>query len=307
MPLISCSLLSAAKVRLIKVDSGSTNFASGSSNKRHIDQIHIKLIRYKTVNTSELKLHVIEPHQKPEGARPKESLPAVVFFHGGGWNNGHPDQFYRHGHFFAQQGYVAISVEYRLRDLHQSSPKDSVMDARSAMRFIKKNRQNLNINPDHIIVAGGSAGGHLALATALIQFDDPNDDLSVDPTPMAIAIFNPIIDTSKDGWGHSRVKTYWREFSPLHQISDNLPPTLIMLGTEDNLVPVTTAKAFQKSCLLHNVDCQLILYEGEKHGFFNNEKFQQTLLDMAKFVEQQTNRLNDNGDRNSWVTKQKLE
>jgi len=66
------------------------------------------------------------------------------------------------------------------------------MDAKSAMRFIRKHADEFQIDPDKIIASGGSAGGHLAAATALIDgYNDPSDDLSISSKPSALVLLTP--------------------------------------------------------------------------------------------------------------------
>jgi dipeptidyl aminopeptidase/acylaminoacyl peptidase len=80
------------------------------------------------------------------------------------------------------------------------------------------------------------------------------------------------------------VKEYWKEFSPMHNIEKGTPPTLIMIGTEDHLVPVATVQNYKKLMEENGNICELILYENEKHGFYNKTKFLETILETDKFL-----------------------
>lgn len=146
----------------------------------------------------------------------------------------------------------------------------------------------MGIDPNSIIASGGSAGGHLAAATALINaYNEPTDDLSIDCRPNALVLFNPVIDNGPGGYGYERVDTTYREFSPLHNIKKSAPPTIIFLGTEDNLIPVTTAEYYQMVMEKVGSRCDLHLYEDQGHGFFNYRNFdyyQQTLRQADEFL-----------------------
>ena len=84
---------------------------------------------YKTVNEAALKMHVYRPR------KPAVPAAAIVFFFGGGWKNGSPDQFFAHCEHLAARGMVAISAEYRVKSRHGATPFDCVADARSAIRY----------------------------------------------------------------------------------------------------------------------------------------------------------------------------
>ena len=79
---------------------------------------------YKTYRKKELFIHIFEPEKRSEN----ELLPAIVFFHGGGWFSGSPMQFFPHCEYFAKRGMIAFSAEYRIRSKHRTSPIESVID-----------------------------------------------------------------------------------------------------------------------------------------------------------------------------------
>jgi len=83
-----------------------------SQNK--IQQIKPEKLLYKKTNEGELNLFVYKPLEFDI----KKRYSCIVFFHGGGWNNGTPEQFQRQSRYFASRGMVAVSVEYRIRNVH---------------------------------------------------------------------------------------------------------------------------------------------------------------------------------------------
>jgi acetyl esterase/lipase len=161
------------------------------------------------------------------------------------------------------------------------------------IRYLREHAGELGIDPSRLVAAGGSAGGHLAAATAMLSgLDDPSDNLAVSCKPNALVLFNPVIDNGPEGYGYERTGERFREISPLHNISRGNPPTLFFLGTSDNLIPVSTAKAFQEKMRAEGNRCDLFLYEDQKHGFFNfrndpeneNKYFRITLRETHLFL-----------------------
>jgi iduronate 2-sulfatase len=239
---------------------------------------------YKKTAQGELKLHVFYP----ENHKVSENRPAILFFHGGGWSGGYPSYFYPHADYLASRGMVAISAEYRLKGKHKTTPVECVMDAKSAIRWVRKNAKKMGIDPEKVIVGGGSAGGHIAAAAGTAtSFEEESDDTSISFCPNALVLFNPVFDNSENGFGHKVVKAYWNEISPMHNITDKSPPTIVFLGTKDRLIPVATAKEYKKRMEGKGLRCDLNLYEGQGHGFFNYdrpENYQKTVADMDRFL-----------------------
>lgn len=198
-----------------------------------------EIIVYKTIDDAELGLHVFNP----EDHQTSDQRPAIIFFHGGGWYSGSPTQFYPHSAYLSSRGIVAISATYRVRKRNGTSPVESVKDAKSAIRWVRQHADQLGIDPEKIIAGDGSAGGHIAAATGTTEhFEEEGEDLSVSSRPAALVLFNPVFDNGPDGYGHDRVKAYWKDFSPLHNINKTTPPTIVFLGTEDKHVAVSSAE-----------------------------------------------------------------
>jgi len=243
-----------------------------------------RVVVYKKTEQGELKLHIFNP----VGFDSFDSRPAIVFFFGGGWVNGSPEQFFPQSQYLASRGLVAISAEYRVEDQHGTTPQECVRDGKSAIRWIRGHASELGIDPDRVIAGGGSAGGHIAAATATInKFNEDGEDLSLSCRPNSLVLFNPVLDNGPNGVAYSRVKAYWQDISPMHNISDNTPPTIVFLGTEDALIPVATVKRFKELAEEAGGSCEVHFYEGQPHGFFNfknREYFEKTLIEVDKFL-----------------------
>ncbi|MCA9195344.1 MAG: alpha/beta hydrolase [Planctomycetales bacterium] len=220
---------------------------------------------YREVDGRQLRIFTSMPKTQGDGLRA-----SIVFFHGGGWTGGNPDQFVAHCEHYAKLGLVCFSVEYRLLKKDNSDPpKICLEDARCAMRWVREHAKDFAIDPDRIAAAGGSAGGHLAAAIGMI------DDASVEEVSSkcnALILFNPVYDNGPGGWGTSRVGDRFAEFSPAHNISRDDPPSIVFLGTNDNLIPVSTALKFRDDCIAAGIYSELHLYEDQAHGFFNSNR-----------------------------------
>lgn len=216
---------------------------------------------YKQFGDTELALNVFQPP-----ARTARPAPAIVYFFGGGWHVGTPIQFYRECARLSAQGIVAISVDYRIDSTGPSTPFDSLADAKSAMRWVRAHAAELGIDPTRVAAAGASAGGHLAVATALVPgFDDPADDKAVSCLPDALVLLYPVLDTALSGYRFDSHGIKAREISPLAHVSAPVPPTMVLVGDQDKILPVATAKLFQSRVRAAGGRCELFVYPGAGH------------------------------------------
>tara|TARA_B100000809_G_scaffold19840_3_gene17494 strand:- start:19433 stop:22666 length:3234 start_codon:yes stop_codon:yes gene_type:complete len=249
-----------------------------------LDKVPDAAVVYKTIGDVSLKLHIYNP----KGLKVSDKRPAMVFFHGGGWSGGEASKLFSQAQYLASRGIVGISAEYRVNKRNNSTPRESVMDAKSAMRWVREHASEFGIDPEKILAGGGSAGGHLAAATGTLQgFNESSDNLSISARPEALVLFNPVYDNSEKGYGYKKVKAYWQEISPMHNLSEQTPPTLVMLGSNDRLIPVATAEKYKTLMEAKGVRSDLHIYEGQKHGFFNYshpEHYQKTVAAMDEFL-----------------------
>ena len=241
-------------------------------------QISPEKVLYKSTDQADLNLFVY----KPVDFDKSQTYSCIVFFHGGGWNSGDYKQFERQSIYFASRGMVAFSVEYRIRNKHGTSPIEAMEDAKSAIRFIRSNAKLFSVNPNLIAAAGGSAGGHLAAVAGNIDlFENPNEDLSVSSKPNLLILYNPVL--------HFGRKWQWiknpSNASPYENLKKGAPPTIILTGTEDKIVPVELVKNYKKRMESIGSRCDLILYEGAEHAFFNKgDDFVDTVLQTDIFL-----------------------
>ncbi|MEW6303515.1 MAG: alpha/beta hydrolase [Verrucomicrobiota bacterium] len=239
---------------------------------------------YKKVGDRELELHVFEP----AGFKPSDRRACFLAIHGGGWTGGEPKRFYPFAAHFTKFGLVGVSLQYRLLNSKQGTTVfDCVKDGRSAVRYLRAHAKELGIDPQKIIVSGGSAGGHVAASTALFDgVDEAGENTRVSSVPNAMVLLFPVIDTSKDGYGNAKVGERWRELSPVHHVRKGVPPTLIFHGTGDTTTPFAGAKAFHDAMRAAGNRCELVVNEGGRHGYlmFDRALYDETMVKTEDFL-----------------------
>lgn len=239
---------------------------------------------YKQVEGDSLEMTVYSP-TVPGNSK----LPAIVFFFGGGWVSGNPSHFQMQAEYLASRGMIAICPDYSTKNRFNTTPFESVKDAKSAMRYLKINGSKMRIDTSKIVAAGGSAGGHLAACTAIIKnVNEPSDNLSISSVPFALVLFNPVVDTGKRGYGQTKMQGREFDISPVHHITSDVPPTLIMHGKVDATVPYENVVRFKQVMKQAGNKCVLKGYKKQTHGFFNYGKnpkyFKRTLQKTEKFL-----------------------
>ncbi len=250
---------------------------------------------YKTIDGTDLKLYVFQPKDHQVSDR----RPAVVFFFGGGWTSGSPQQFEQQCRYLASRGMIAITADYRVASRQKVKAVECVKDAKSAVRWVRQHANELGIDTQRIAAGGGSAGGHIAACTATIKdFDDPKEDPSISSVPNALLLYNPAaalaqfpsvpdVAAQRVESLPARLGVDPKALSPAHHVATGLPATIIFFGTEDGLL--AGAKYFKEQADKVGARCELITYEGQTHGFFNfnrgnAEYFKKTLTETDKFL-----------------------
>ncbi|MCX7045433.1 MAG: alpha/beta hydrolase [Candidatus Sumerlaeota bacterium] len=251
---------------------------------------------YKITTQTQLQLYIYAP-QDTTNAAPR---PAIIFFFGGGWASGSPAQFEPQCRYLASRGMVAISADYRVSSRHGVKATQCVCDAKSAVRWVRKNAARLGVDPKRIAAGGGSAGGHIAACTAFAPgVDEPGEDSSVSAVPNALVLFNPALvlapldGAALGGFGSKvpaeRLGIEPETISPAHHIASGAPPTIVFHGRADTTVPYATAEAFAAKMKAAGARCELVGFDGQAHGFFNqgrneNKYFLETLSKADAFL-----------------------
>lgn len=211
--------------------------------------------------------------------------PAVLWIHGGGWAGGRRTIMRQMTEFIASLGYVSATADYRLTPSGAAFP-DPLQDAAAAVRFLRKNAKTYNIDPDRIAIGGDSAGGHLALLVGLIREpellgDEPFPDVSSKVSAI-IDIYGPtdLAALYKGGGWPVRwllVKLLrctprekpdlWARASPVTHVHAGAPPTLILHGERDTIVPYEQAERLRQRCEELNAPCYLGRVRAAGHGW----------------------------------------
>lgn len=172
-------------------------------------------------------------------------------------------------------GYAVFMVR------HGSAPlfkvPEAVADVRRAVRYIRLNADDFGVDPERLGVTGGSAGGHLSLM--LGNASDEGNSGSNDPIEQtgnrvaAVVAYFPPVDLQGLTGPNERFPAL--EFdaekaaaiSPVLFVSEDDPPTLLIHGDQDELVPLSHSERIKAAFDEANVTSELVVIEGAAHGF----------------------------------------
>ena len=245
---------------------------------------------YKTVDGYDLDIHLF----LPEDDHQQKKRPVFVYFHGGSWAEGKPDWFFPAGEQYAKNGWVAAAVEYRIAYRQGTLPFESVMDAKSAIRWLRQHADEYNIDTNKIVASGNSAGGHLVLATALVKnWNEKTDNLKCSPVPNVLLVNSGVYDLTDNNtsWirqglrDRNQNENFVKEISPNSLIKNDLPPTLIIHGTNDRNVPFSSAKQFVDKMQLEGNNIYFHPLEGAGHFIWWGKYGKQVSEIRSKFLE----------------------
>ena len=232
-----------------------------------------------------------------------KDAPAVLLIHGGGWRSGDRTQLRGYGILLGRRGYVCVAPEYRL--VPESPWPAQIHDVKAALRWMRANSTALGIDPDKIAIEGNSAGAHLALLAAgtpnRADFEGEGGNPGV-PTDVAAAIgvYAPTLfwheEAERGGLPllalHEQGDaTIAASASPLHHVTDRFPPTLLIHGTQDELVPPLASIRMYEELVAAKVPVELHMYADQPHGFdavpeFGRQCAAEMLLFLDRYVRQ---------------------
>lgn len=204
--------------------------------------------------------------------------PAVLIIHGGGWSSGDKGaaREFNIGTTLALNGYVGLSINYALATKDKATWPQNLHDCKLAVRWLRKNAEKLQIDPDRIGVIGGSAGGHLAAMVAVTGPDDkldPGDDAGVScKVKCAVDLYGPADltqyhDVSMLGRKLADAPELYKVASPTSYLDKADPPILILHGTADKTVDLKQSELFAAALKKAGVEHELIIVEGAPHTF----------------------------------------
>lgn len=212
-----------------------------------------KDVEFGTGGERPLTLDLYQPEES------SEPTPGLIFIHGGGWGSGTKDVYRYYGIKFAEKGYVVASISYRLSG--EATFPAAVEDCKCAVRWMRTSAVDLGVDPDRIAVAGGSAGGHLAMMVGYtadvedLEGDGGHDGVS-SSVQCVVNIYGPAdltTDFVRTNAGANRMVSQflgasidddlplYQHASPLTHLDKSDPPTLILHGTTDDIVLIRQA------------------------------------------------------------------
>ena len=206
---------------------------------------------------------------KPEGWKADDKRSAFVFFFGGGWTKGTPVKSASMAKWAAKHGMVGIAPDYRTKNRFDTSPLASVDDGRAAFAWVLDHAQELGIDPARVAVGGNSAGGHVALWTA-IQKAPPGSDPATSPKmkPAAVYLTSAVTDTTPDtGYTPKRFGDDATALSPVDQLDAEMPPLEIVHAANDDLVSYGSAVALYHKLVSTGNSCELVTIPIGGHGY----------------------------------------
>ena len=223
-------------------------------------------------------------------------LPAVLFLPGGGWRTADRTPLKeRYGIRIAQHGYVCVAGEYRVMD--EAPWPAQIQDVKRLIRWVRTNSSSLGIDPSKIVIAGKSAGGHLALLAAgtsgVQEFEGTGGDDGVSSELAGVVGVAGVSDMTQVGkrdgmenfWGGVPSKEVVDAASPISYVTNNYPPTLLVHGTSDETVPHAMTIRMYEALEKEGVPVDLVLYAGQIHLFDREPEFSQAISDaIALFV-----------------------
>jgi acetyl esterase/lipase len=232
--------------------------------------------------------------------------PVVIYIHGGGWVQGTKEGSLLSALPFLSMGYSVVNVEYRLANV--SLAPAAIEDCRCALRWVITHgkEQQYNFDATRIVIAGASAGGHLALTTGMLPASAGFDRMcyTVDePKVSAIVNFFGIADLPDmlegpnkkpfpENWPYT---TQWignqpnrgeiaKAASPMTYVRSGIPPTISIHGDADPLVPYQHSVRLQEALQKAGVPHELVTIPGGGHGNFTTEQWQRAYAAIEKFL-----------------------
>lgn len=221
---------------------------------------------------------------------------AVLLIHGGGWQNGSRAQLRGYGIQLARYGYLCVCPEYRLSG--ESTWPAQIHDVKAALRWLHANAAALGVDAEKIAVSGNSAGAHLALMLAATPnvpvFDGKGGNSGTSSNCAAvIAIYPPtalrigaIGDAVANLFGGKASREAQDAASPITYVHRHFPPTLLIHGNADDIVPVEASFSMYRSLAEVGAPVELHVYDGAPHAFDVLPEFGHQLTDiMALFLD----------------------
>lgn len=213
-----------------------------------------------------VQAHVYFPSQ--EGPAPR---PAVIFFHGGFWDIPTPTQFVPHCLHFASRGAVTITAVTRTSKSHDTGAMEAIEDARDLVRWVREKADELNVDPERVVVGGAAGGALQALMTTIPRDKALEANGGINCRAQALLLFSPLIDSVSVTKAMERFESrkQARSHSALRKARRKLPPMIAFHGKADRITPFDHIDKFRRKMAFRGNRFELIDFERADHSFFN--------------------------------------
>ena len=230
--------------------------------------------------------------------------PTVLYIHGGGWVHYTKDNMIFSLLPYLARGMDVVNVDYR--QANQARAPAAVEDCRCALHWVFRHAKEYGFDTQHLIVAGGSAGGHLALMTGMLTERAGFDDacaFSIGPLPIKVAaivdFFGPtdvqeiLQPPNERSWavewfaGVANRSELAKRLSPLNYVSQGLPPTIIIHGTADEAVPYEQSVRLHQALDSVGVPNELVTIVNGGHGSYPDNEKLRVQAEIFAFLERQ--------------------
>ncbi len=247
-------------------------------------EIVVKEFAYKKTTNRVLRVHVFYP---PEWNN-EDKRPVLLYFYNGVTTDENLKSSIIPFDYLASRGIVAIRAELRHVGFDGVRLDKCFEDGRSAVRWIRRNAQNLGVDPCRVITSGASLSGHIAACTMIEKsVDDKDDDLSISTIPQAMILFCPGLDLTRPD--NKMLKlidsdlVLAKKLSPTQHLDHNSPPSLIFYGTEDYLID--HGKDFWSKAEKLGIRAEKFIAEGGDHGCFGRPPWKKrAFIETEKFL-----------------------
>ncbi len=236
----------------------------------------------------QLDAHFFYPDDFQKGTK----CTTIVFFHGGKWDHQMVSQFAPQALHFRERGAIAVLAEYRVSNLHESSPEDAIEDAQSLILWLREHHEFLGTDPNKIIAYGAGSGAHISLCAAMNTLVLENS--LYDSRPNALVLYSAYVDTTKktEPFNYFIDKKQALKTSPNRCINRNMPPMIFYHGSADMHHPIDKVELFTKKMQRKKNKCIFFPFNKGTHSFFNFNVNQRNFI---QSLESSDNFLADHG------------
>lgn len=226
----------------------------------------------------------------------------LIYIHGGGWLGGTKNQITPFIISYLERGWNVVTIDYRIGE---GTAPQAVDDCMEAVQWISRHAKNYNIDAEHVVISGESAGGHLALITGLLNSIPGSHRYYSGDSLKIKAIVNWYGITDIAGvdnfykrqnqesnyagiWvgNPKRMDSISNAFSPVKRITSSSPPVISIHGKKDSVVPYQQAVTFHELLNKAGIRNELVSIDDGKHLGFSYGEYQYIYTHIFNFLDQ---------------------